>query len=385
MPTPAQVVDPITIANYSKIEWQNVVNHYPTAKNFMKKGNINRDVGGTQLSWPIEAGLNENNVIQDYEDVADLYTMTTNYARASIDWGLIGSFKAISKGQLRTNSGNEALVKFGRKTVPSMFRDLLNQASGSLFWHFFNTNLYSYVSTNNKVPFAGLPSIFTGTTAISWSSASKQGVVNNTNYAGLTCVASGLTSVTNPRSDAWTPQVFNTTSTAYGATTPTFAANAFAILSDAISACSKFDANDPTKQTQEVVLTRALYVDFATLMQQKQSFLLTGKVGKGAEFGIGMDVTAGLEHNGVPVRWDGHIPASTGYLLNYDQLYLDLQPRYEFSKDANSALTTSGDDDGIFETEVRYNDGRLAVTVSAVCPGQFRINPRYQGMLYAGA
>jgi hypothetical protein len=47
MPTPAQVVDPITIANYSKMEWQNTVNHYPTAKKFMKAGNINRDVGGT--------------------------------------------------------------------------------------------------------------------------------------------------------------------------------------------------------------------------------------------------------------------------------------------------------------------------------------------------
>jgi hypothetical protein len=386
MPTPAQVVDPITIANYSKMEWQNTVNHYPTAKNFMKKGNINRDVGGTQLSWPIEAGMDENHVVQDYEDVADLYTMTTNYARASIDWGLIGSFKAISKGQLRTNSGNEALVKFGRKTVPSMFKNLLNQNTGSLFWHFFNTNLYSYVSTNNKVPFAGLPSVFTGTTAITWSSASKQGTINNTNYAGLTCVSGGLTSVTIPRDDAWTPQAFNTTSGAYGnSSAPTFALNAFAILSDAISACSKFDANDPTKQTQEVVLTRSLYVDFATLMQQKQSFLLTGKVSKGAAFGIGMDVMAGLEHNGVPVRWDGHVPASTGYLLNYDQMFLDLQPRYEFSKDSNSALTTSGDDDGIFETEVRYNDGRMAVTVSATCPGQFRINPRYQGMLYAGA
>lgn len=386
MPTPAQVVDPITIANYSKMEWQNTVNHYPTAKNFMKKGNINRDVGGTQLSWPIEAGMDENHVVQDYEDVADLYTMTTNYARANIDWGLIGSFKAISKGQLRTNSGNEALVKFGRKTVPSMFKNLLNQNTGSLFWHFFNTNLYSYVSANNKVPFAGLPSVFTGTTAITWSSASKQGTINNTNYAGLTCVSGGLTSVTIPRDDAWTPQAFNTTSGAYGnSSAPTFALNAFAILSDAISACSKFDANDPTKQTQEVVLTRSMYVDFATLMQQKQSFLLTGKVSKGAAFGIGMDVMAGLEHNGVPVRWDGHVPASTGYLLNYDQMFLDLQPRYEFSKDSNSALTTSGDDDGIFETEVRYNDGRMAVTVSATCPGQFRINPRYQGMLYAGA
>lgn len=386
MPTPAQVVDPITIANYSKMEWQNTVNHYPTAKNFMKKGNINRDVGGTQLSWPIEAGLDENHVVQDYEDVADLYTMTTNYARANIDWGLIGSFKAISKGQLRTNSGNEALVKFGRKTVPSMFKNLLNQNTGSLFWHFFNTNLYSYVSANNKVPFAGLPSVFTGTTAITWSSASKQGTINNTNYAGLTCVEGGLTSVTIPRDDAWTPQAFNITAGAYGnSSAPTFAVNAFAILTDAISATSKFDANDPTKQCQEVVLTRSLYNDFATLMQQKQSFLLTGKVSKGAAFGIGMDVMSGLEHNGVPVRWDGHIPADTGYLLNYDQLFLDLQPRYEFSKDSNSALTTSGDDDGIFETEVRYNDGRMAVTVSATCPGQFRINPRYQGMLYAGA
>ncbi len=386
MPTPAQVVDPITIANYSKMEWLNTVNHYPTAKNFMKKGNINRDVGGTQLSWPIEAGLDENHVVQDYEDVADLYTMTTNYARANIDWGLIGSFKAISKGQLRTNSGNEALVKFGRKTVPSMFKNLLNQNTGSLFWHFFNTNLYSYVSTNNKVPFAGLPSVFTGTTAITWSSASKQGIINNTNYAGLTCVESGLTSVTIPRSDAWTPQAFNTTSGAYGnSAAPTFAVNAFAILTDAISGCSKFDANDSTKQTQEVVLTRALYNSFATLMQQKQSFLLTGKVGKGAAFGIGMDQMVGLEHNGIPIRWDGHVAADTGFLLNYDQLYLDLQPRYEFSKDSNSALTTSGDDDGIFETEVRYNDGRMAVTVSATCPGQFRINPRYQGMLFAGA
>jgi len=386
MPTPAQVVDPITIANYSKMEWQNTVNHYPTAKKFMQKGNINRDVGGTQLSWPIEAGLDENHVVQDYEDVADLYTMTTNYARANIDWGLIGSFKAISKGQLRTNSGNEALVKFGRKTVPSMFKNLLNQNTGSLFWHFFNTNLYSYVSANNKVPFAGLPSVFTGTTAITWSSASKQGTINNTNYAGLTCVEGGLTSVTIPRTDAWTPQAFNTTSGAYGnSAAPTFALNAFAILSDAISACSKFDANDATKQTQEVVLTRSLYNDFATLMQQKQSFLLTGKVSKGAAFGIGMDVMAGLEHNGIPIRWDGHVAASTGFLLNYDQMYLDLQPRYEFSKDSNSALTTSGDDDGIFETEVRYNDGRMAVTVSATCPGQFRINPRYQGMLFAGA
>jgi hypothetical protein len=120
-------------------------------------------------------------------------------------------------------------------------------------------------------------------------------------------------------------------------------------------------------------------------MNQKQSFLLEKAVGKKAVFGIGNDVYTGLEHNGLPIRWDALLPASTGYCLNYDQMWLDLLPKFEFSKDGNSTLRTSGDDDSLFETEVRYNDGRRAVTVSATADGQFKINPRYQAMMYAGA
>lgn len=385
MPTPNQVIDPITIDNYGRMAWDNIVQHYPTAKNFMQKGNINRDQGGLALTWPIEAGRNDVHITQDFEDVAQLYTLRRPYAQPTVDWGQLAVFRAISKGELKKNSGNAALVKFGRKVVPSMFRDGLVGPTNSLFWQFFNINAYSYTTANSKVPFAGLPSIFTGTTAITWSSNTKYGTINNTNYAGLTCVSGGLSTIVDgAESDAWTPTAINTTSTAYGSTA-TFAANAFAILSDAISAGSRFDANDTTKQLTEIVTTRIYYNEFAALLQQKQSFLLEKAVGKKAVFGIGMDVMNGLEHNGVPIRWDALIPASTFYGLNYDQIFLDLMPKMTFSNDGNAVLTTSGDSDSLFETEVRYNDGRRAVTVSATVDGQFRYNPRYQIMGYAGA
>lgn len=386
MPTPTQVIDPITIDNYGRMAWDDIVQHYPTARTFMQKGNINRDQGGLALTWPIEAGRNDVHITQDFEDVAQLYTLRRPYSQPTVDWGQLAVLRAISKGELKKNSGNQALVKFGRKVVPSMFRDGLVGPTNSLFWQFFNINAYSYTTANGKVPFAGLPSIFTGTTAITWSSTAKEGTINNTNYAGLSCVLGGLSStVDGAENDAWTPTAINTTSTAWAGATATFRTNAFEILSYAISAGSRFDANDMTKQISEIVTTRAYYNDVAYQMNQKQSFLLEKAVGKKAVFGIGQDVMNGLEHNGVPIRWDALMPASTFYGLNYDQMWLDLMPKMEFSNDGNAVLTTSGDNDSIFETEVRYNDGRRAVTVSATVDGQFRYNPRYQVMGYAGA
>jgi len=383
MPTPQAVINPITIDNYGRMAWDNVTNHYPTAKQFMQKGNITRDQGGNKLTWPIEAGKNDVFITQDFEDVTANYVMTTAHAQPTIDWAQLSVFKAISKGQLKRNNGKEALVKWSQKAIPSMYRDGLSGVTNSLFDQFFNMNIGSYTS---KVAFAGLPSVFTGNTAITWSSTVKEGTINNTNYAGLTCVSGGLSSlVDNPVADAWTPTAVNTTSTAWGGATATLRVNAFEILSYAISAASRFSPNEAAQNPDEVVMTRAMYNDIAYQMQQKQSFLLGKSVGKGASFGIGMDVSQGLEHNGVPIRWDTHLAANTGYVLNYDQMFLDFLPKMEFSGDKVGELKQTGDDESIFETEIRYSEGRRALTVSATADGQFRINPRYQILLFAGA
>lgn len=385
MPTPAQVIDPITIDNYGRMAWDQIVKHYPTAKTFMAKGNINRDVGGKKATWPLEVGRNDVHITQDFEDVAQLYTLRRPYTDATVDWGQFAVLRAISKGELKQNSGQEALVRFGQKVVPSMFRDGLVGPTNSLFWQFFNINLYSYTTANNKVPMGGLPSVFVGTTAITWSSTAKEGTINNTNYGGLTCVSGGLSTVADGvENDAWTPKAINTTSTAWASGTASFRTNAFEILTYTMSSVS-FAQNDPRFNPDEFVMTKAMFNSVGYQMNQKQSFLLEKAVGKKAVFGIGNDTYIGLEHNGVPIRWDELIPTDTGYCLNYNQMYLDLLSKFEFSKDGNSVLRTSGDEDSIFETEVRYNDGRRAVTVSATVDGQFRINPKYQAMMYAGA
>lgn len=388
MPSPIDVVSPVTIDNFGRLAWNNLLQYYPTAKMFFQKGNINRDQHGLSLKWPIKAGHNAVVTTADYEDVTDQYVMTRPYAQASIDWAQIAVFKALSKRQLKTNGGQEALVKFAKEVVPDMFRDALKGTSGSLFWQFYNRNYASFTSiasNSGRIAYGGLPSVFTGNTSITWSSTTNAGTINNTNYGGLSCVLNGLTTVDNVESDAWTPSAFNWSSTGWNSGSTTFRTNCFDVLTAAISASSRFDDGDPQYQPDLGVMTRSMYNDFSSQLQQKQSFLLEKAVGKKAIFGIGMDPIKGVEHNGVQMMWDFHIPAGEGYVLNFSQMWLDLMPKMEFSAANAGEIRTSGDEDSIFETEVDYNPSRRALTVSATADGQFRINPRYQTFFKNGA
>lgn len=403
MASPLDVISPITIANYGRVAWQNVAENNPSAKMLMAKGNINSDQAGTSLVWPIEAGRHDVYIVSDYQDVTDLYTPRKRYTQATLPWGEAAAFRAISKGQLRQNGGQQALVQFAKKEIPAMFRDLavgsnttagVQNASGTqggVFWQFLNMNALSYTGSGN--PLYGLPSVFQGNSAITWSSNTKTGTINNTNYAGLTCVAGGLAStVDGAENDAWTPSALNTTATAWGNTTTlTFRANFFEIMSEAFSLSSRFSGSDQSLNPDCALLARSMYVDAQVQIAAKQSFLLTSGVKKAAVFGIGSDTMNGITHNGYPILWDENMPANTGYVLNFSQIFMDKLPQLQISGDSVPGLNMGGPvpedvaDASMFETEVKYNDGRRAVTVSATFPGQIRINPRYQTLLFAGA
>ena len=219
------------------------------------------------------------------------------------------------------------------------------------------------------------------------------GTINNTGYAGLTSVLSGLSStVDGVEADAWTPTAINTTATVYNTSaTASFFTNFFEIMSTIISKGNRFSATENQWMIDGIFMTQAMYIAGQTQIAAKQSFLLTGKVGKGATYGIGSDPQTGITHNGIPLFWDNLIPANTAYGLNFSQIWIDKLPTFQISGDSTSQINTGGPvpenlaDAGLFETEVKYNDGRRAVTVSATFPGQIRINPRYQVMAFAGA
>ena len=119
MAAPLDVISPITIANYQKTLWYNLAENDPICRMLIAKGNINDDMHGTSVVWPIEAGRHDVYTVSDFQDVSSLYTPRKRYTQASLPWGEIASFRAISKGELRQNGGPQALVQFGKREIPA--------------------------------------------------------------------------------------------------------------------------------------------------------------------------------------------------------------------------------------------------------------------------
>jgi hypothetical protein len=379
MASPQDVITPITIANYGKDSWNGIAQHNPIAKLMLAKGNIRRNVGGTNLTWPLEAGRHSVTIVDDYQDISANYVPRKRFAQPTISWGEIVSQCAFSKGMFRQNTGDQALVNFRDVEVPAMFRDLMVGTSG-IFHQFLNQAGAAYTGTGR--PLYGLPSIVP---SISWAAGSKTGTVSGT-YGGLSTALSGI-AVDGVEADAWTPTAVNSTSTAWagGAGNATFRYNAFEILNYAIGKASRFSASDRRMLPDCGILDFTMYQDLGYQIGAKQSFYLTGKVNKGDTFGIGFNTNEGLSHGGIMFYWDENAVANAGWILNFSQIHLDVQPLVgPVSKDS-ADIKVGGDDDSMFETEVTYDPSRRGVLVSATFPGQFRIHPRYQTYIYAGA
>lgn len=365
------VINPITITNYERDFVDGVCQHNPVFKLLTEKGNIKRNVGGTSLTWELKAGRHDVHVVDDYEDVSARYTPRKRFVQPTLSWGEVAAFRAISKGQLRQNSGVEALVRMRDEEIPDMFKDLIT-ANNGLGHQFLNQDGTSYSGTGR--PMYGLPSLFTSVTG---SAGAKEGTVAGT-YAGLP-MASGALSVDGGEADAWTPTVVNSSSTAWaGGATNTFRQNCFEILTYAIARGSRFSSNDQKQMPDLGLLAQSMFIDLGFQIQAKQTIMLTGKVGKGNEMGIGYGNDKMLYHNGLAFTWDENMPANVGYVLNFSQIDLCQQPLITVSAD-KSPLKADGEYAPFFETEVAYNDGRRALTVSASFPGQFRFrSPRHQ-------
>jgi hypothetical protein len=377
MASPQDVINPITIANYGRDAWDGVSKHNPLWAMLEKKGNIRRNVAGTQVTWPLEAGRQTPQIVTNYQDVSSFYVPKKSHVQATITWGQVANFLAVDKGMLRQNQGTEALVQYRNYAVPAMFRDLIVGTNG-LGHQFFNMNGVTYSGTGD--PLYGLPSVFTGNSAITWAAGSKEGTITNTNYAGLSCVL-GAISVDNAQSDAWTGTAVNTTSTAWASGTANARANIKEWLSYGIARSSRFSQSDPSLNPDCTFLAFNLFQDLAYQIGEKQTFYVTGNAAA-SPLAFGTNKMH-LMHDNLPVYWDENMVTSTGYTLNFSQIYCDVQPLISGVSAAKSPMKSASSD--MFEVEVDYNDARRGITISATFPGQLRINPRYQTYYLNGA
>lgn len=377
MATPLDVVSPITIANYGREAWDNATNNVISLKLLKEKGNISSEDGGDSCKWPVDVGWYDVENPGDYEDVSDLYNPQELYTQPSLNWGEKAVLDGLSKGQLRRNRGDPALVKFVDQRIPKMFKSITSQSNGSIAHALLNSD-----GTDGALPFYGLPAVFNHSSTVANTVSDATSLLSGT-YAGKSTAIGGLVSeVPGADNYAWTPRLYNSDfdwdgdSTADGGIT---ASNVLKILSSAMIGVT-FDGSDPEMQPDCGLMDKTSFGTLREKLGDKQTIYVTGAVGTGDVHGLGNNVQKAM-HDGIPFYWDAHMPADTVYILNFDKIGLDyLKPLTGLSGDKYPGKKGGGHSE-MFEIETTYNSDRRGLRVEITLAGQFKINPRFQAKI----
>lgn len=383
------VINPITIANYVQGAWDGISQNNPFFDKLKKSGNIKKNVTGDNVTWTIEGSRHTPQIVAPYQDINEFFVPKKRYVQATMGWAEVLNAVAIDKGQLRRNDGAQALVKLRDVEFPAMVRDLIVGTNG-IAHQILNMNGSTYSGTG--LPVYGLPSALLGPGATGLNGFDGVSTVTglapaatdieviptaaSQTYAGLSLARSGLTGLDgDAEPDAWTPLLVNSTSSGWG-TGASAKNNVLEYLSHAISRASRFSASDPTKLPDLALGSFTYFQYLRNAVNDKQTIYLTDKVTKDRVFGVGSNPNM-VYHDGLEFTWDENMPAGF-YILNTKQIFLDCQPIIGPLSGDKNPLKGGAKGSDMFETEVAFNDGRRAVTISVTFPGMLRFNPRYQ-------
>jgi hypothetical protein len=402
------VVTPTTIANFAKGAWDGVSQMNPCLQMLKENADWNYDQGGDSTSDVLEGGRHTVLVSAPGMDMTPYLQARNRWARWNLPWAEIAAAVVYDAGALRRNSGPQALYSIRDKDIPAMIRDILYGATGSLGWQFLNQNILAPTGPNaaNGLPVAGIPSVLLapGSTDIRGENnnvytgvavaASDRGGVPGTGsqtYAGLSMApigsngvgTGGIAGVDNNVYDAWTPSFVNSTSTAWSGAA-NVDGNILLYTQYAANRARRFSAGDVSLMPQYGMLDFRLFQAMGVAVAAKQTIFVTGESNKktsvsNPSLGTMTDV---IPHAGLLWRWSEKMPTNTGYVLNFKQMRVFVQPLADRSEkpDSGTIIPTvpTGEDAGILETNVTFDPIRRQYLVTSAFPGQIKIHPRYQ-------
>lgn len=378
MATPADVIDPITIDAYSYDAWESALNHSPELYWVTEKGNFMQKEGGQNVTMPIEAGEFEVHSFGEDEDVTASYTPTKLHAQATLGWAQKSVLLRMSRTAMMRNRGDrEALVQWRDRAIPKAMRNLCSQGSGSIGYALLNQ-----VTTDSQRTY-GLGDIFRFDNVT--TSDKEATVTSAATYAGLSLEVDGITSVDNADSYAWTPRSRNVDydwdadSSADGALDT---AN-FPLIFSELQTDLTF-GNDPSMQPSCVIHDKTHFnVGRAYVASLQQIYIQRPDKGD-KKWGVGND-SKEFYHNGLWHCWSSNMPASTSYMLNFDQIfffYLRPMPLSEMKWPGKTSGDIKDEDrKSWFTFEVDYTGSRRGLIGEITADYQAMIHPRYQGIV----
>lgn len=364
----SDAVTATTIKKFLKGEWDNTKEYNPVFALLKRKGNIKTGQSGTSLDWVIRAGRHTPRVVTDFEDLTPDVKRHNLFARCNIQWGEILVDDAASKGEFAQQGRETALVNLMENRVPRMAEDLIDDGLGYKFFNQSDATALDYVGIE------ALFQTYTAGTDKSNKEASATLAAGGT-YSGQSMALNGI-SVDGAISDAFTPTYVNTGATWDSGGTGFDSTNAVEIIDYMINQLSF--GNKSSDRLDCAMLNRAWFIILKQALHEKERIIVTGKADGSTGLGTNWEE---VYVSGLPVTWDAHIAANTGYGLNFDHIFMDqLQVPGPISGD-KVPNGTKGVDKSMFDVEAEYLGTRRGFYITATSRGQYRFNPRFQAKI----
>lgn len=348
------------ISHYFKTQWENTSNHRPFLQALMKRGNVEKGIAGKSLVWNARVARQDMQTYGIGQAVDIVERRQT--IQATLPWSFQTMTDAITNEEMQMANGPEAMQKRQAEICKNLYSDFESRLN------------YGVLNTDGPAtsgsPVYGLPSFLTFT-----ASGSLKELVANDSYAGHSTVLSGLLNVDTPEADAWTPKCVDAVGTDWGYTADTWAytcVDAIGLLEANLTYGSKAG-----EAPDLVILTRADWHTLRMKLTDSQRIIFSAKPESAPQ---GLGIPGGMVVNGLEVLFDADCPASTGYMVNSRQAWLEILPASPVASSGPS-LPGKGDGSDLFSIRTQEDIRTNGVGVRANWGGQFRFNPKFHGKL----
>ena len=261
-----------------------------------KRGRIKYNLSGKALTWDLKVKQRALDAVDDMESLE--FARQNIYEQLTLPWRGYRAQDVISNKERLMCKGNEALVNIWGEKMESLMSDANDRLSAELF-------VDGNASGNTK-KFHGIESIFGAASATTTS----EFATSSETYAGVSPAAvHGTESATSP----YSPQLVHEDYTSYSSWTT----SATKIMRSLVSACSI--RNNKKGRPDLAMKTESRFNAFKNLLASKEQIIAgpptPGMLYAGAK---------GVAYDGVIVTWDFDCPADVTYMLNFDQIELNI-------------------------------------------------------------
>jgi hypothetical protein len=356
-------LDRTLISNFIKGYWENSQNHRFALQALMKRGNITTGSSGSQLVWDVRGGRYSSAAYNLLEGVD--VSMKNHYFQCNVPWAFLQVNDGITRDEMAMASGEWAMVRHEKEMLKNICKDFETRINSD----FLNNNGASL--TGNVL--YGLPTIFQDSG--SYSAGSRTATAQGT-YAGQSIATSGI-AVDGVEPNAWTPTLTNYTSTLFnGGSAATWANNALRVITWTKDQITYGSA--PEDCPDLLVVDRTMFSDVKYLITSQQRMVVN--VGPSAGQSMGLGIPGAVEHDGLEIVFDNDQPASTGYMLNFHQIYLELLPALT-AANVGPKLAGAASKPEYFEVLTEDDVRSNGIIVRTNLRGQFRFSPKHQAKL----